>query len=471
MLALAVAGFVYGAGSLFLARYERGDVYPRYSSFRSDPLGTKALFEAMKSMPGVRVERNLESIDRAAGRGGVTLFVNGYSFLQMGPFIVTELDGGLARSLQKFMIGGGRVVISFAPLTQDYTASDVKDRAFLERMAERQQRTAEDGGVGAREDDAPPAEEKPEEAKPEKVREESIVDLPPPSDGAAKDGAKNDADGDDVRDTPEDGLSRYEDMGPPPVDWEELWGVALQFDALDRDPTTRTYAPKTARRTMDAAVPETVPVRTTLSFGPVSDEWHTVYADSDKAVLIERSVGDGTLVLVADAFLLSNEAMRAERHPDFLTWLAGPNASILFDETTLGTERSRGLASLMWQYRLQGVVAALILLAALYIWKNGQPLVPPFHDALPTDAYAYEGKDSASGLTNLLKRSVPPGQVLRTCLAEWEKSFGHRATDLAGSVRDAKAIVLREDGVPAKQRDLVRAYKDVCAVFARHRLR
>ncbi|MCC6153184.1 MAG: hypothetical protein IT367_05465, partial [Candidatus Hydrogenedentes bacterium] len=68
------------------------------------------------------------------------------------------------------------------------------------------------------------------------------------------------------------------------------------------------------------------------------------------------------------------------------------------------------------------------------------------------------------------KRSVPQTQVLRTCLAEWEKSFSHRSLDLAESIRDAKAIILREDTVAANQRDLVQAYKDICAAFSKHRL-
>ena len=256
---------------------------------------------------------------------------------------------------------------------------------------------------------------------------------------------------------------------PKPVKWDAQWGVELRFEKLPIDPDADTVKKIDAARVGDAPVPVSLPVRTALYFEP-SEDWRTVYETNGRAVLIERAVGEGSLVLVADAYLLSNEAMRAERHADLLAWLAGPNGTILFDETTLGTQRTQGIASLMWQYRLQGVVITLIIIAALYIWKNGQPLVPPFHDALPTDAYAYVGKDSASGFTNLLKRSVPQTRVLRTCLAELEKSFSHRSADLAESVRDAKAIILREDSVSAGQRDLVRAYKEICAAFSKHRL-
>ena len=50
-----VAGLIY----LFLLRFETGDVYPPYSSLRSDPLGTMALCESLEKIPGVEVRRDL----------------------------------------------------------------------------------------------------------------------------------------------------------------------------------------------------------------------------------------------------------------------------------------------------------------------------------------------------------------------------------------------------------------------------
>ena len=42
-------------------------------------------------------------------------------------------------------------------------------------------------------------------------------------------------------------------------------------------------------------------------------------------VVIERQYGNGSIVLVADSFLVSNEALRSERHPRLLARLfAGP---------------------------------------------------------------------------------------------------------------------------------------------------
>ena len=46
-LALLLAGgLVYGIAHLFALRYEKGDVYPPYSTLRADPLGAKGLYDA-----------------------------------------------------------------------------------------------------------------------------------------------------------------------------------------------------------------------------------------------------------------------------------------------------------------------------------------------------------------------------------------------------------------------------------------
>ena len=49
---LSVAGLcLYGFVQLLSLRFDRGDIYPMYSSLRADPLGTKALSDAVDSMP------------------------------------------------------------------------------------------------------------------------------------------------------------------------------------------------------------------------------------------------------------------------------------------------------------------------------------------------------------------------------------------------------------------------------------
>ena len=60
-LALAAA-FFYGVTRLFVLRYEKGDVYPPYSSLRADPLGVKGIYEALDGLSGVEASRNFRAL-------------------------------------------------------------------------------------------------------------------------------------------------------------------------------------------------------------------------------------------------------------------------------------------------------------------------------------------------------------------------------------------------------------------------
>ena len=55
---LIVAGalfliFVYGIVHLFILRFERGNMYPPYSSYRTDPLGSKIYYEALHNLDNI----------------------------------------------------------------------------------------------------------------------------------------------------------------------------------------------------------------------------------------------------------------------------------------------------------------------------------------------------------------------------------------------------------------------------------
>ena len=75
---LAVAGlFLGGLVRLMHLRLETGDVYPRYSSLRTDPFGCKALFESLDRLPGVRTRRNHDSLAGFTSDQRCTIFTTG----------------------------------------------------------------------------------------------------------------------------------------------------------------------------------------------------------------------------------------------------------------------------------------------------------------------------------------------------------------------------------------------------------
>ena len=109
-LLIATALFVYGVTHLLILRFEKGDVYPRYSSYRSDPLGTKAFYEGLRLLPGVETLRNVEPLQKVSGLSETVLFLFG---LQKSGF--SAMQQASVKALEDAALSGGRVAISFVP--------------------------------------------------------------------------------------------------------------------------------------------------------------------------------------------------------------------------------------------------------------------------------------------------------------------------------------------------------------------
>jgi len=73
--AFLIAVFLIGVVNLFLLRFEAGDVYPPYSSLRSDPLGTRALYESLENLDNITAKRNYLPMSKIkSGRGAIRVF-------------------------------------------------------------------------------------------------------------------------------------------------------------------------------------------------------------------------------------------------------------------------------------------------------------------------------------------------------------------------------------------------------------
>ena len=156
-----------------------------------------------------------------------------------------------------------------------------------------------------------------------------------------------------------------------------------------------------------------------------STGWQTLRAENGKPVVIERTQGKGTIVLMTNCYLLSNAAMVEDRQTTFLSTLIGPVHQTIFDETHFGIEETGSIAALARRYRLQGLVLGLVLVAALVIWKSAAGFPPAPNRLRPIQSVA--GEDSASAFLNLLRRNVRRDDILSTCVEEWRKMYQRRA--------------------------------------------
>jgi hypothetical protein len=105
-LLLAVLLGLLGLGlyQLFALRFDSGDVYPAYSSYRADPLGTKILFKSLKEIPDVTVEQRLKPFAEMDGTHAAALFLGGS---------IRSLLQDTGRELLPFVESGGRAVLAF----------------------------------------------------------------------------------------------------------------------------------------------------------------------------------------------------------------------------------------------------------------------------------------------------------------------------------------------------------------------
>src|SRR5260370_3931421 len=110
VIAIALlAALAWGLEEVAVAPLETGEVYPPYSSLRSDPLGAKALYDSLAALPEVTVERLYKP--RTAIGAQTVLFILGVD--PVGWSSVTEKT---LTDYESLLGGGGGLVIAFLPV-------------------------------------------------------------------------------------------------------------------------------------------------------------------------------------------------------------------------------------------------------------------------------------------------------------------------------------------------------------------
>lgn len=104
--ALLAMAFLWGVISLFNRQFAAGELYPQFSTMRTDRMGTRLLYDSLSKLPGITVERNLLPMEFLP-RDGITLVMLG-----LDPVKVNWNDGLLLQSVDKIAGRGNRVVLA-----------------------------------------------------------------------------------------------------------------------------------------------------------------------------------------------------------------------------------------------------------------------------------------------------------------------------------------------------------------------
>ncbi len=444
-LVLAVAQCVSMLGS----RIETGDMFADYSTLRADPMGMMALYNALDALPQYDTLQYVRPFEELPNGRDTTLVIAGAG-LGMDPLPILE-------SLEGFIATGGRAVVAFHPLDNDYMLREFRRsiRARDRARERKEARKSSDQNDGKEDLDTPVSESEDED--------------PADDDTAAEPGEEGSAEGDvdaasadneakeEKAEEDEEALDALMPVDPDDEDISERWGFDYGFEMPLSDAIT-------TRSDDTLPVEEQLRLRSALYFKDLDDSWTPIYVrpDGDEesspyATVIEKKLGLGTIVVCSDAYFMSNEALRKDRVPQLIQWAMGKNRTLLFSEVHLGNGQQDRIMTLVRRYRLHGVLGGLVLIGFLFIWKNATTLLPRRERMLA--ARATEERSQQVGLDNLLTRFVSPPSLLATCVQEWRQ---HVTKKPGTEAVEALYQATRETGKTTNDKDdIVTMYNEI----------
>ena len=323
VMAGLVVALAWGLEQVVVSPLETGAAYPAYSSLRSDPLGTLALYESLGKV--MKVDRLYKSRLRSDPGPGTTVFVLGVE-----PVAWAKLKSDTLKEYEELTAKGARLVIAFLPVSEPWKDTDAR-----------------------------------------------------------------------------------------PV--ESRWHIRFVYKNLHVEHGE-------------------IPRESALELKPGA-EWKTLGEGA-----FERKLGNGSVVLVSDSYPLSNEGLREERNAGLIVKLAGPAKEIVFDENHFGVVETGSITKLMRKYHLEGALALLALVAALFLWRSASSLLP---SRVPGAEQAVAGRDSLDGMVALLRRGIPEKDLVWICYEEWKKT----------SLNDLKSPKIDLNNALFDHKNVVTAYK------------
>ncbi len=386
-LLIIVLGFMLGVVKLFLLRFEAGDVYPSYSSLRSDPLGSRAFYSSLENMDDTRVSRNYETLRNLKFKDQTVLF-----YMGVAAFDAESVSAEWLKVFESLTNSGGRMILSFLPVEKK--PADWRMSTCFEPDAE------------VKDTDKPP-------------RNDTHDDSEKPGNDENKSQTAPDR--------------RIQSTSGKCVSLKEQWGLTFGFAEEPSDKAD--YRSDQLSQSHLMGLPQTI-----------------------------------SLVLSADSFFLSNEALRSERHPELLAWTLGESTNVVFDETHFGIFKHPGVLNLIKKYRFQWFIFTVAMLALLFIWKNSVYFVPPPKRSRSQPGRDFSSdRDSTQGLISLLRRNIPARQLLQICTREWERGIQPQNRIRNNKLKQVKSALQMLETQSAKSIDPVLGYRRISKIFSKGR--
>ncbi len=413
--------FSLGLGWLFWLRFQAGDLYPPYSSLRGDPLGTQVFYESIQAVDEGGVRRNFRPPDQVAINATTTFLVCGVG--DGGPFFT---DRAWTQLLERLANQGGRLVITFRPtrhraqIKRD-TSDEARDDQGQEPPEGNQDRIAPDDGAAPTPAEEPGTEEHNENST-SSEKEKSMASA-------------------------DEGFDLLERLG---LAVEKMHDEAYDDFALISSDWTEP-------------LPEMIPWRARVAFDLQAPEWAVVYWWQDAPVVVQRTWGGGTVVLVGDSYLFSNEALRADRVTELLAWSVHLPNQLIVDEFHHGLVKQPGIADLVRKYRLQGAAASLLIVVVLLLWRQAAPFAPASTETRVEAEESAVGRGAQEGWVGLIQQHIRSDDLMGVCHEAWRTS---PAINRVADERVARVAALMRTAAEAPRRPQpVTLYRQICQLL------
>jgi len=457
LLILLAALLIVGFAEVLERRFASGGTYPHYASFRSDPLGTSAFLETLESIDGFQVNRNTTDLQRIGGlneRSGILLLGFPREDLE-------DLRAPDDSPVIKAVMEGARLVMTINPglVPEQYRrrAGD-EEEDWLDRRRQLKEKR-EEADRQNEDDTAEPSDSEPSDSEPSDSE---------PSDSAPSDSEPLSEEEKTEAEEKELEEEMTESLGPPLL-------TKLGFSVIVPDSFTRPeegWETKPGDEAKDAgtafAEGTTQPAWfSQFRFATLEEGWRTILEVDGEPVVIERTLGKGSVVLASDSYFVSNEALHAGATPPFLVWMLGGKTEIIFDETIHGSTESGGAMKLLRRYRLHGFFWGLLLVVGLWAWRSGSSLAPGSEElerGLVGTGGRVSGQEQGSGLITLLRRSIPREALLDQCLEASRHGQGSAWTEAKEKQVVAAVQEHRQD---PRRVGLVKVYESITAILRR----
>ncbi|MEO0414559.1 MAG: DUF4350 domain-containing protein, partial [Verrucomicrobiota bacterium] len=398
---------------VFSMRVGHGDIYPFYSTYRTDPLGCSGIKEVYGRMDGVSSEINVRELLSIEGLDSeTTLFLFGLPRRQFR-YLRGEDDHPVVEAVNS----GARLVITMNPerVSKNYKKrADVGDDFFSRREKLKKER---ESGSESEEDES------------DQDSEEGVLEFD---------------------------LSDLEALPGEPL--MEKWGIkVLPLEDYKKPENGWRVRSKTLK----------MPRWMSPYRFEVDEEWAVIARVEGKPVVVERSLGKGKVVFVSDTYFASNESLASGGNSEWLLWLMGNSSKVVIDETIHGSQRQTGTVQMIKRFRLHGIFIGIGIFIALFAWRSANSLAPSnemLERGLVGRGGAVMGEDSRSGMVQLLRRSIPAADLLDRCLSTW-KSTQNRSVTKA-QIESVNSAAIRHKSDP-KGFNVVSAYREITELLKR----